>query len=57
MSRFHIRGRLKRILLNRRTQAVRHHVRMAIRNLTHRPNWWQDIRAVRRVYSNYGQLM
>lgn len=57
MSRFHIRKRLKKILLNGRTQTVRHHVRMAIRNLTYRPNWWQDIRAVRRVYSNYGQLM
>lgn len=55
MSRFHIRKRLKKILLNGRAQAVRHHVRLALRHLAYRPRWWQEIRAVRKVYTNYGQ--
>jgi len=57
MSRFHIRKRLKKILLNGRGLAARHNVRMAIRNLSYRPNWWQEIRAVRKVYTSYGQLL
>ncbi|MBI3495562.1 hypothetical protein HY065_02960 [Candidatus Berkelbacteria bacterium] len=58
MSKFHIRKRLKKILLNNRGgQVVRHNVQVALQKLTERPKWWYDIRAIKKMYLGYGKLV